>query len=116
MSPEAKAGLALAAALGVLLENIDVLRPYYELFLGAQFTVAVGDNGISKLLLLRINGGLTAIFFLLVALEIKREAVEGALSSWRQAALPVYAAVGGMAIPALIFVGIVGYDTEEAKG
>ena len=57
-----------------------------------------------------------AIFFLLIALEIKREAVEGALSSWRQAALPVYAAVGGIAIPALIFVGIVGYDTEEPKG
>ena len=118
LSPEAKAGLALAlaAALGVLLENIDVLRPYYDFFLGAQFMDAVGDNGISKPLLLWINDGLMAIFFLLVALEIKREAVEGALSSWRQAALPVYAAVGGMAIPALIFVGIVGYDTEEAKG
>lgn len=85
LSPEAKAGLALAlaAALGVLFENIDVLRPYYDLFLGAQFTVAVGDNGISKPLLLWINDGLMAIFFLLVALEIKREAVEGALSSWR---------------------------------
>jgi NhaA family Na+:H+ antiporter len=57
-----------------------------------------------------------AVFFLLVALEIKREAVEGALSSWRQAALPVYAAIGGMAIPAMIFVGIVGYGTEEARG
>lgn len=102
LSLEAKAGLALAlaAALSVLFENIDVLRPYYDLFLGAPLTVAVGENGISKPLLLWINDGLMAIFFLLVALEIKREAVEGALFSWRQSALPVYAAVGGMAIPA----------------
>ena len=99
-----------------MFENISIVRPYYDLFLGAPLTVAVGENGISKPLLLWINDGLMAIFFLLVALEIKREALEGALSSWRQAALPVYAAVGGMAIPALIFVGIVGYDTEEAKG
>ena len=66
ISPEAKAGraLALAAALGVMLENIDVLRPYYDLFLGAPLTVSAGKNGISKPLLLWINDGLMADPFL----------------------------------------------------
>lgn len=118
LSPEAKAGLLLAAAaaLGVIFENIGALRPIYDLFLTAPLTVAFGEAEISKPLLLWINDGLMAIFFLLVALEIKREAVEGALSSWKQAALPVYAAIGGMAIPALIFVSVVGIGSEEAKG
>jgi Na+/H+ antiporter NhaA len=57
-----------------------------------------------------------AIFFLLIALEIKREVYEGALSSWKRASLPVYAAIGGMAAPALIFLQTVGWDSAEAKG
>ncbi len=64
------------------------------------------DFGNIKLrypVLLWINDGLMAIFFLLVGLEIKRELVEGELSSPKQAALPVFAAIGGMIVPALIF-------------
>lgn len=118
ISPEAKAGLLLAAAaiVGVLFENIGALRPLYDAFLTTNVTVAVGELNISKPLLLWINDGLMAIFFLLVALEIKREVYEGALSSWKQAALPVYAAIGGMAVPALIFLQVVGWDTDEARG
>jgi NhaA family Na+:H+ antiporter len=118
LSREAAAGLLLAAAafLGVVSENIAVLRPLYDMLLDAKLTVAVGEAGISKPLLLWINDGLMAIFFLLVALEIKREVSEGALSTWKRAALPVYAAVGGMAVPALIFLGIVGPGSPEAKG
>lgn len=118
LSPEAKGGLllGLAAILGVVAENIGMFRPFYDAFLGTNLIVGIGEKAIDKPLLLWINDGLMAIFFLLVALEIKREAVEGALSSWKQAALPVYAAVGGMAAPALIFVAVVGLDSPEAKG
>ncbi len=118
LDPAAKAGLLLAAAavLGVLSENIGAVRPLYDSFLTTNVTVAVGELVIDKPLLLWINDGLMAIFFLLVALEIKREVYEGALSTWRRAALPVYAAIGGMAIPALIFLGVVGWESEEARG
>ena len=118
LDPAAKAGLvlALAALLGLLAENIDALRPLYDAFLNAKLTVAIDGEGISKPLLLWINDGLMAIFFLLVALEIKREVAEGALSEWRRAALPVYAAIGGMAVPALIYIATVGFGSPEAKG
>ena len=66
-------------------------------------------------ILLWINDGLMAIFFLLVGLEIKRELVEGELSSLRQAALPVFAAIGGMLVPAAIYA-LFNSGTETATG
>ncbi|MEM7178272.1 MAG: Na+/H+ antiporter NhaA [Pseudomonadota bacterium] len=108
--------LALAAVLGVLFENIGSLRPIYDHLLQSQVTVAVEQAAISKPLLLWINDGLMAIFFLFVALEIKKELLEGALSDWRRASLPVMGAIGGMAAPALVFIGIVGIQSAEARG
>jgi NhaA family Na+:H+ antiporter len=67
-------------------------------------------------ILLWINDGLMAVFFLLVGLEIKREVIEGELSSVRQAALPVLAAVGGVAVPAIIYFLFNGQSDETAKG
>lgn len=118
MSAETAGGLALAtgAILGLVFENTAALAPLYDQLLGAITTVAVGDAAISKPLLLWINDGLMAVFFLLVALEIKREVKKGALATWNQAALPVYGAIGGLVVPALIFIGIVGLDSMEAKG
>ena len=112
------AGLLLAAAAlaGILFENIAVLAPYYDMLLGETATVSLGAAEISKPLLLWINDGLMAIFFLLVALEIKREVKAGALSNWQAAALPVYGAVGGIVVPSLIFLGIVGVESAEARG
>jgi len=72
--------------------------------LGAKLTVQYGDAFLlSKPLLLWINDGLMAIFFLVVGLEIKRELVSGELASPGKAALPAVAAVGGMVVPALLF-------------
>ena len=62
-----------------------------------------------------INDGLMAIFFLLVGLEIKRELLEGELSSFKNASLPIFAAIGGMVIPAIIFV-LLNFNTEFSKG
>ena len=62
-----------------------------------------------------INDGLMAVFFLLVGLEIKREFIEGELSNIKNASLPIFAAIGGMLIPALIYVAF-NYDTPYAKG
>lgn len=118
MSPAVAGGVALAvgALLGLLFENIGFLAPIYDSLLNLKTTVAIGDFKISKPLLLWINDGLMAIFFFLVALEIKREVIRGALSTWSRAALPVYGAIGGIVFPALIFVGIVGIDSVEARG
>ncbi|MBW1656001.1 Na+/H+ antiporter NhaA [Flavobacterium quisquiliarum] len=67
-------------------------------------------------ILLWINDGLMAVFFLLVGLEIKREVIEGELSSLRHAALPVLAAVGGVMVPALIYFLFNGQSPDIAKG
>ena len=108
--------LALAALLGVAMENIAALTPIYDALLTLKTTVAVGDAQISKPLLLWINDGLMAIFFLLVALEIKREVRDGALSSWADASLPVYGAIGGIVVPSLVFLAIVRVDAPAARG
>ena len=118
IQPDIFAGLLLAtaAATGLIVENIAVLQPWYDAFLNTKMTVAIGDGKISKALLLWINDGLMAIFFLLVGLEIKREVKRGALSTWQRAALPVYGAVGGIIAPVAIFLGIVGLEAAETQG
>lgn len=63
-----------------------------------------------------INDGLMALFFLLVGLEIKREIVEGELSTWGSRALPGLAALGGMVVPALIFAAINRHDADQLQG
>lgn len=62
-----------------------------------------------------INDGLMAIFFLLVGLEIKREVVEGELSSFKNASLPIFAAIGGMLVPAIIYT-VFNYGTKYSNG
>ncbi len=102
---EAAAGIVLGVAtLLALAASNSGLASLYGTFLDLPVELRVGALHIAKPLLLWINDGLMAIFFLLVGLEIKRELVEGELSSLRQAMLPALAAVGGMAVPALLYV------------
>jgi NhaA family Na+:H+ antiporter len=104
-SRELVGGLLLfgAALLAIFAAN-SPLAPWYSLLLDTPFQVSLGQNGINKPLLLWINDGLMVIFFLLIALEVKREFQEGELSSPSQIALPAIGAAGGMFMPAMIYL------------
>jgi NhaA family Na+:H+ antiporter len=95
--------LVLASFVALIWANSSAGASYQALW-ETSFTLGVGEWALSKPLVLWVNDGLMAIFFLVVGLEIKRELIQGALSSPRKAALPIFAAVGGMAVPAAIFV------------
>lgn len=97
--------LVIASAIAMAWANSPGGDLYFSL-LGTKVSVLFGDIGLSKTLLHWINDGLMAIFFLLVGLEIKREVMDGNLSSPSQAALPSIAAVGGMAVPAAIYLAV----------
>ena len=107
--------LMAAAVLAVILANSG-LASLYEALLSTPMTVAIGAFSIDKPLLLWVNDGLMAVFFFLVGLEIKRELVEGQLSTWRTASLPAVAAIGGMAIPALVYVAVNFNSPETLRG
>lgn len=101
---ESSAGLVLIAVtiLALILQN-SFLTDFYTNFLNVPLRISFGDFGLAKPLLLWVNDGLMAIFFFLIGLEVKREVMEGELSTRSQVILPVIAAIGGMIIPALIF-------------
>lgn len=102
---EAAGGIVLfaAAVLAMVVAN-SPLAPLYDLFTSLPVALRIGPLEIAKPLLLWINDGLMAVFFFLVGLELKREVLEGELSELGQIALPALAALGGMAVPALIYV------------
>ena len=102
---EAAAGLVLIAAAGVAMVCANSpLAGLYDAGLETQFEVRLGKMGLSKPLILWINDGLMAIFFLLVALELKREVLEGELSNWDQVALPLAGSIGGILVPAAVYL------------
>ena len=105
--------LILAALLAIGLAN-SALAEHYQSFLNTQVQVRIAALDINKPLLLWINDGFMALFFLLVGLEVKREMLEGALSSRVQATFPGIAAVGGMLAPALIYA-FFNYEDEVTR-
>ena len=107
--------LIFATIAALILQN-SPLTTYYTGFLNTPVEIRIGALQIAKPLLLWVNDGLMAIFFLVVGLEIKREVMEGHLSSLSQAMLPGIAAVGGMLIPALVFVAFNYHDAFAMKG
>ena len=114
---EAASGLLLllAAIIALIVSNTD-LNVYYKNVLNTDFRLGVGKFGINLSVLHWINDVFMAIFFFLVSLEIKREFIQGELSNPKQALLPIIGAVGGMLIPALIYVAINYKDPVTLNG
>ena len=105
LKQESAGGIVLiaSAVLALLIAN-SPLAPAYFGTLETKLNLSYGAFAINKPLLLWINDGLMAVFFFLIGLEVKREIISGQLSSWDKASLPLVAAIGGMAVPALVFV------------
>jgi NhaA family Na+:H+ antiporter len=106
---EASGGIVLmvAAALALIVANSPLAPTYF-----ATLKTYVGPLSVSHW----INDALMAVFFLLVGLEIKREVVDGQLSTWSRRILPGLCAAGGMAVPALIFASLNWNNGEVIRG
>jgi len=109
--------LALAALVSFLIVNSSAAHGFEDFLRTRLFAASIGPTAVKLDLHHFVNDGLMALFFLYVGLELKRESVEGPLRSPRAAALPVAAAIGGMAAPALIYLAFVqGAPGEYARG
>ena len=107
--------LLFSAVVAMLLANSPLNQTYND-FLNLPVSIQVGSFSIDKTLIHWINDGFMAVFFVLVGMEVKKELFEGSLSSYQQAIFPAIAAVGGMIIPALVYVFIAQHDPALADG
>ena len=107
--------LCVATAIAILMAN-SRLGTLYTSLLDLPLAIQVGNFVIAKPLLLWVNDGLMAVFFMVIGLELKREVLDGELASFSQAALPAIAAVGGMVGPILIYVGCTWADEAALRG
>jgi NhaA family Na+:H+ antiporter len=105
---EASGALVLLAATLAALVWANVAGGAYEDFWTTEVSVTIGDFQIEETLRDVVNDGLMALFFLVIGLEVKRELVVGELSTAKAALLPLVAAVGGMVVPALVFLAVIG--------
>ncbi len=114
---ESSAGILLiiVTIFALLLQN-SVFSGIYTSFLHTHVEIRFGNLQIAKPLILWVNDGLMAIFFFLIGLEVKREVMEGHLSSMQQISLPAIAALGGMLVPALVFVAFNQGDSFAMNG
>jgi len=108
---EAASGLVLliAAVIALILSNTNLSDLYFRI-LDTHLLIGTENFGLNLSVLHWINDALMAIFFFIVTLEIKREFIHGELSKPKQALLPIIGAIGGMAVPALIYV-IINFET-----
>jgi NhaA family Na+:H+ antiporter len=97
--------IVLASLVGLLVANSPWGKSYFEI-LESKFSISLSAFSFEMDLIHFVNDGLMTIFFFVVGLEIKRELVEGHLSTLKNAALPFFAAIGGMLVPALIYLSI----------
>jgi len=107
--------LIVSALMAMVFANTP-LKIYYQLLLSTPVEVRVGSLELAKPLLLWINDGLMAVFFFLVGLELKRELLEGELADKRNIILPGVGAIGGMLVPALIYLYFNYDDPVAAQG
>ena len=114
---EAASGLVLlfAAIIALIISNSNFSELYFSI-LNKYLFIGMNNFGLKLSVLHWINDALMAIFFFFVTLEIKREFLQGELSNIKQALLPIIAAVGGMLVPALIYVFINLGDSETLNG
>jgi len=110
---EAASGLILliSAIIALIVSNSTYSTVYFET-LNKNLFIGINNIGLKLSILHWINDALMAIFFFFVTLEIKREFVQGELSSIKQAILPIVAAVGGMLVPALIYI-FINFETPD---
>ena len=110
---EAASGLVLliGATIALLLSN-SYLNEYYFNTLNTHILIGTQNFGLDLSVLHWINDALMAIFFFIVTLEIKREFIQGELSRPKQASLPIIGAIGGMAVPAIIYI-IINFETGD---
>lgn len=104
--------LFMATLAAVMVANSALSESYFALW-NMALGVTIGEHTISMSLMHWINDGLMALFFLMVGLEIKRELIIGELSSVKKASFPLIAAIGGMIVPALIYVA---FNVDDPKG
>jgi len=104
-----------ALVLAIIAANTG-LKPFYNAFLNTPVELRIGDLQLAKPLLLWINDALMAVFFFLVGLELKREVVNGQLSSPSKVVLPVLAAAAGIIVPALIYWAMNSGDPTAMRG
>ena len=108
---EAASGLVLmlAAIVALILSNTNFSDLYFKI-LNTHLLIGTKNFGLDLSILHWINDALMAIFFFIVTLEIKREFIQGELSKPKQAMLPIIGAIGGMAVPALIYI-VINFET-----
>ena len=114
---EAASGLVLliSAILALIVSNSDLSKIYFDT-LETYLFIGINNFGIKLSVLHWINDALMAVFFFFVTLEIKREFIEGELSNFKQAMLPIMGAIGGMVVPAFVYIFINYGDTETLRG
>ena len=107
--------LLLSAIVALIISNSSISSLYFET-LDKYIFIGINNFGLKLSILHWINDVLMAIFFFFVTLEIKREFIQGELSNIKQAILPIIAAIGGMLVPALIYVYVNFENIETLNG